>query len=135
MNAPRIQIRIREIALKDAPVWERMRCDLWPDGVADHAAEIASFFAGTLDEPSAVLMAESVSGTIVGFAELSIRGDVASLKGKQVGYVEGLYVIPEARQRGVAVRLLRAARTWVQQHQCTAFASDRSDRIIVDPSF
>jgi len=38
------------------------------------------------------------NGAIVGFAELAVRADVAGLEGKRVGYVEGLYVILEARQ-------------------------------------
>lgn len=68
-----------------APVWEALRRDLWPDGAEDHAPEIALFFAGTFEEPSAVLVAESSSGAILGFAELAIRADVAGLEGKRVG--------------------------------------------------
>jgi len=83
---------IREIAVKDAAAWEAMRCELWPDG-DDHAEEIAAFFAGTLVEPEAVLVAED-GGLLIGFAELSARRDVAGLEGKLTGYVEGcLFVL------------------------------------------
>lgn len=126
---------IRHIAPSDASVWEAMRRNLWPDGAEDHPSEIAMFFAGSLEEPLAVLVAESPAGVIAGFAELSIRTDVPALKGKRVGYVEGVYIRPEVRHRGIARRLLRASRNWARQQGCTAFASDRADRIIIDRSY
>jgi aminoglycoside 6'-N-acetyltransferase I len=77
-----------------------MRCELWPDG-DDHAVEIAAFFAGTLAEPDTVLVVED-GGLLIGFAELSVRRDVAGLEGKFTGYVEGLFVRPGFRGRDVA---------------------------------
>jgi GNAT superfamily N-acetyltransferase len=93
------------------------------------------FFAGTLEEPVAVLVSEGPNGDILGLAELSIRLDVESLEGKRVGYVEGLYVLPEVRQQGVARILLQEARNWARQQGRTAFASDRAGRIVVDKKF
>jgi aminoglycoside 6'-N-acetyltransferase I len=126
---------IRHITPADSSVWESMRCDLWPEGEAEHASEIASFFAGTLCEPAAVLVAEDEEGTIAGFAELSLRTDQSRLEGQRVGYVEGLYVRPELRGRNIARSLLKESRNWARQQGCTGFASDRADRIIIDRSF
>jgi hypothetical protein len=56
---------IRPVTPADAFVWEQLRCALWPDGRADHAAEIALFFAVTLDEPAAVFIAENDSHTAI----------------------------------------------------------------------
>jgi aminoglycoside 6'-N-acetyltransferase I len=128
-------LAIRPINLADARAWLRMRCELWPDGSADHPAEIESFFAGTLMEPLQVLVAETGAGCFVGFAELSIRTDLPALEGERVGYVEGLYVVPEARSRGSARALLRMSRAWALQQQCKHFASDRAGRIIVDHQY
>lgn len=72
-----MHVRIRDVTPQDARVWEALRRELWPDGADDHAEEIAMFFAGTIVEPDAVLFAESDTGEVVGFAELSIRTDVA----------------------------------------------------------
>jgi aminoglycoside 6'-N-acetyltransferase I len=130
-----MQTRIREVAPEDAPLWEAMRWELWPDGAEDHAAEIAMFFAGTLDEPDAVLMAESESGEVVGYAELSIRVDVVGVEGKRAGYSEGLYVRPGARHQGVAKALMRASRVWARQQKCVVFASDRAGRVVIDRRF
>ena len=130
-----MQIRVHDISPRDAPVWERLRRDLWPDGAGDHAAEIASFFAGTLDEPTAVLVAENREGAIVAFTELSIRDNLPGLEGKRVGYVEGLYVVPEARHRGIGRRLLHESRRWARDQKCAVFASDRAERVVVDKGF
>lgn len=135
MNATLLAVKIRPVRVADAEAWEQSRCDLWPDGRADHAAEIAAFFAGTLDEPEAVLLAEDSEDKLVAFAELSIRTDLSSLIGARVAYVEGLYVVPEVRGRGIARQLLRASVDWARQQRCTAFASDRADRVIIDPRY
>ena len=112
-----------------------MRCDLWPDGAEEHGSEIADFFAGALIEPLAVFVALSSDGRYVGLLELSIREDVPTLEGKRTGYVEGLYVIQEMRSRGVAFAMLERARRWARSLGCTAFASDRADRFVIDRRF
>jgi aminoglycoside 6'-N-acetyltransferase I len=121
---------IREIRPEDAAEWLAMRCDLWPDG-DDHDAEIAAFFAGSLEEPEAVLVVED-DGLLIGVAELSLRRDVAGLEGKLTGYVEGMFVRPAFRGGDVAVLLLVGSRDWARGRGCVAFASDRGGRVIVD---
>jgi aminoglycoside 6'-N-acetyltransferase I len=111
-----------------------MRRDLWPETPEDHAGEIAAFFAGTLSEPQAVFVVQE-GPALVAFAELSIRTDIEELPGRRVGYVEGLYIEPAFRHSGLARRLLSVARLWARQHNCEACASDRAERIIVDPRF
>ena len=124
---------IREVRPDDVADWLAMRRELWPDG-DDHDMEIAAFFAGSLEEPEAVLVAEE-DGLLIGVAELSLRRDVAGLEGKLTGYVEGMFVRPAFRGRGVALRLLRASQDWARERGCLAFASDRAGRVVVDWEF
>ncbi len=130
-----LRMIVRKVRASDAPVWEAMRCDLWPDGADEHAFEIAQFFAGRLEEPCEVLVAEGESGQLVGVMELSIRDDVAGLPGNRTGYIEGLYVPPKDRWRGIARELVRAARAWARSNKCEAFASDRAGRLVIDRRF
>jgi len=130
-----MEFAIRPVTREDAATWEALRCAHWPDGAADHGPEIASFFAGTLPEPLAVLVAADPSGEIVGFTELSIRTDLPGTENRPTGYVEGLYIRPEFRGRGLARRFLIAARNWARAHGCQAFASDRAGRLIFDSNF
>jgi aminoglycoside 6'-N-acetyltransferase I len=127
-------VTIRPIEPSDAATWGRLRRDLWPEDPESHAVEIASFFAGSLAEPQAVLVAQE-GPNLIAFAELSIREDFPGLAGKRVGYVEGLYVCPAFRGRGIARTLLSASKSWARENHCDAFASDRAERIIVDPRF
>jgi aminoglycoside 6'-N-acetyltransferase I len=126
---------IRPVSPSDAATWQSLRCNLWPEGAQDHGFEIASFFAGQLDEPLAVLLAIHGSNDVIGFVELSIRGDVPGLEGRRTGFIEGLYVLPEMRFQGAARALLLSAREWAKSMNCVAFASDRSGRFILDGRF
>src|SRR5688572_7131156 len=102
-----------------------MRCALWPEGAeSEHAAEIDRFFAGTLDNPLEVLLAVDARGAPLGFAELSIRAYAEDCVTDRVAYLEGWYVVPEARRRGVGRALIDAAEKWAVAQGCTEFGSD-----------
>ena len=102
-----------------------MRVALWPDDDAvSHAAEIERFFAGELREPLAVLIAMDEHESAVGFTELSIRAYAEDCLTDNVGYLEGWYVAPEARRRGIGRALVTAAEDWARQQGCTEFGSD-----------
>ncbi len=124
---------IRHVTAADADAWARMREALWPGDA--HAAEIAAFFAGTLPEPEAVLIAEHEPGRLVALIELSVRRDLPSTHGAPTGYVEGLYVEPSHRAAGIARWLLRAAQHWARERHCAFFASDRDNRLIFDRTY
>jgi aminoglycoside 6'-N-acetyltransferase I len=102
-----------------------MREALWPDhGGAWHADEIRQFFAGKLAMPLAVLIAVDDSQKPIGFAELSIRNYAEDCVTDRVAYLEGWYVIPEARRRGAGRALVAAAEGWAVEQGCTEFGSD-----------
>jgi aminoglycoside 6'-N-acetyltransferase I len=102
-----------------------MREALWPENdAAGHAHEVEAYFAGRLHLPLEVLLADSEAGIPVGFAELSIRPYAEGCLTDRVAYLEGWYVVPEARRRGVGRALLAAAEQWAIGQGCTEFASD-----------
>lgn len=116
--------RVRRVSREDAPAWLRMREALWPDETGPHATEIQQFFAGTLSMPLAVLIAGDDSEKPLGFAELSIRHYAEDCVTDRVAYLEGWYVVPEARRRGIGRALVSAAEVWARAQGCTEFASD-----------
>ncbi|MGD8700772.1 MAG: GNAT family N-acetyltransferase [Gemmatimonadales bacterium] len=118
-------IRVRPASPTDAASWLRLRCALWPDGLeAEHRVEIDRFLAGQANEPQAVLLAEDGSGRLVGFAELSIRPCAEGCRTNRVAYLEGWFVVPEARGRGVGRALVEVAEAWGRAQGCREFASD-----------
>lgn len=64
-------------------------------------------------------------GNYVGFVQLSIRTDhVEGTSSSPVVYIEGLYVEPNYRKQGVAIRLVKKAEIWALEKNCTEIASD-----------
>jgi aminoglycoside 6'-N-acetyltransferase I len=117
-------IHVRAARKDDAQVWRRMREALWPDDGQSHAREIDEFFAGRLHMPLAVLLALNEGGTVLGFAELSIRPYAEDCVTDRVAYLEGWYVVPEARRQGIGRALVSAAEDWARGQGCTEFGSD-----------
>lgn len=119
-------ISVRPVRPDDADSWLRMRLDLWPEGSeAEHETEIAQYFQGQArGRPATVLLAERGDGTAVGFAELAIRPYAEGCVSDRVAYLEGWYVVPEARREGVGRALIAAAEEWGRAQRSTEFASD-----------
>jgi aminoglycoside 6'-N-acetyltransferase I len=102
-----------------------MRCALWPEGSAEeHAGEIEEYFAGRLAEPLAVRIAVDGEGRTVGFAELSIRNVAEGCHTDRVAYLEGWFVSPEVRRRGIGRLLVEEAERWGRAQGCRELASD-----------
>lgn len=105
--------------------WCEMRCLLWPEGSqTTHRREIKEFFAGHSLDPSAVLIAQDKKGTAQGFVELTIRSHAEGCTPGRIAYLEGWYVDPGFRGKGVGRMLLKAAEEWAKQNRCRELASD-----------
>lgn len=64
-------------------------------------------------------------GSPIGFAQCQLRSDYVEGTGTSpVGYLEGIYVRPGSRRKGVARALLSACEEWAREQGCTEFASD-----------
>ena len=99
-----------------------MRLALWPECPRDESAgEIRRTLASARE---AAFLAVGDSGEAVGFAEVSTREYVDGCRTSPVGYLEGIYVRPEHRKRGVATELVRAGESWALARGCTEMGSD-----------
>ena len=106
-------IRVRPVARQDAAAWLRMRQALWPEYENGwHAKEIDAFLDGRLKMPLAVLVAVDDADRPIGFVELFIRPYAEHCETDRVAYLEGWYVEPEFRRKGVGRALITAIRDW-----------------------
>jgi aminoglycoside 6'-N-acetyltransferase I len=119
-------INVRHVQPGDRDTWLRMRHALWPDGSeTEHKKEIDQYFRGLArGRPAAVLLAEHEDGHAVGVAELAIRPYAEGCVSDRVAYLEGWYVVPDARREGVGRVLIAAAEEWGRAQGSTEFASD-----------
>ena len=118
---------IRPARTSDCSEIARMRAALWPDSAAEeHARELQPILDGTTSFPFPLenFVAE-VSGQLVGFLEVDLRSHADGCDPtRSVGYIEGWYVDPVQRGRGIGRKLLSAAEDWARSHGCHEMASD-----------
>jgi len=118
------QTFIERCTAVDQPGWLDLRQTLWPDGTAD---EHRDYMAITLAQPDRFLqlMVYDARRRAIGFIEGSIRGDyVNGTASSPVGFVEGVYVVPAWRRKGIARRLFAAIGDWARARGCRELASD-----------
>lgn len=103
--------------------WALMRAALWPEEtVASHREEILELLR---QGRGVTLLALGAGEEAIGFAEVALRQDyVNGCETSPVVFLEGIYVDPQARRRGVAAALTRAAAEWGRARGCTEIASD-----------
>jgi aminoglycoside 6'-N-acetyltransferase I len=114
---------VRPLREPDLNEWLRLRKQLWDvTSDADHKSEMVEI----IDHPHSqfVLVAEHESGRLIGFLEVSIRPFVEDCETDHVGYLEGWYVEPEVRGRGIGRELVRIAENWAREKGCEEMASD-----------
>jgi len=114
---------IRSATQTDRDSWERMRQALWPSPARGHAGEIDRYFAGKLRERLEVLIAFHERGEAIGFIELSIRAYAEGCVSDRVAFVEGWYVEPDIRRKGVGTALIQAAENWARSQGCMELGS------------
>ena len=102
--------------------WLKLRCALWPE---ESEAEQRSLMADAIARGHYIRLATSSDGLVLAFVEASKRVDyVNGTSSSPVAFLEGLYVVPEARRRGVARALVESVASWARSMECTELASD-----------
>jgi aminoglycoside 6'-N-acetyltransferase I len=122
-----MSLNVRPVDRHDRDAWLRMRMALWPEeSGADLADEVDAFLRDPESSArflSAVFVCEETPGRPAGFIEIFVRNYAEGCSG-DTPHVEGWYVHPESRGRGVGRALMGAAETWARAHGFSELGSD-----------
>ncbi len=113
---------IRQADLKDVQEVAALALLLWPEHTLQ---ELQEEFESFLSDSACGVFLSIQDGRPAGFAQVQLRHDyVEGTSTSPVGYLEGIYVRPEYRGRGLARGLVAACEAWARDQACREFASD-----------
>ena len=113
---------IKKANVTDAALTAKLAIQMWEDNTLEGlTADLAEIIA---NPESAVFLLYDGENAI-GFAQCQLRHDyVEGTDSSPVGYLEGIFVEEDYRNRGCAKELLKQCENWAKSMGCTEFASD-----------
>lgn len=118
---------VRRATPNDEDALVELRGALWPDvSPAEHRAELRAILAGRpRGVMPLVLFVAALDQRVVGFVEVGLRSHADGCDpARPCGFLEGWYVEPDLRGRGVGRLLIARAERWAAEQGCREFASD-----------
>jgi aminoglycoside 6'-N-acetyltransferase I len=113
---------VRQLVEGDRSQWLELRLALWP---RDDAAEFEADITGMLADPGATpAFGAFVDGSLIGFAEASERPWGNGCETAPVGWLEGIFVVPDHRRLGIAAALVDAVMAWAKARGYSELGSD-----------
>ncbi len=106
----------------DCSALAEMAIQMWDSA---SLAELKSDFSKIISSSTAVCFIKYLENVPIGFAQCSLRNDyVEGTSSSPVGYLEGVFVKEEHRNKGYAKEMLLACEKWAKTRGCSEFASD-----------
>jgi len=106
----------------DRAAWTAMRCSLWPDDTKQTHADAIDELLRT--DGNWGLVAETFAGEAVGFAEIALRAYANGCDTRPVPFLEGIWVKPEFRRRGIGTLLIQRAKALLAARGFIELGSD-----------
>ncbi len=113
---------IRKAAKTDMVSVAEMAVMMWDSHSVE---ELKGEFEQEIENKDCVMYIYCIDNIPIGFAQCGLRHDyVEGTESRPVGYLEGIYVREEYRNKGYARELLAECEKWAKQKGCSEFASD-----------
>ncbi|TDM42376.1 GNAT family N-acetyltransferase [Macrococcoides goetzii] len=113
---------IQPLTLEKLDTVTNLALRLWPDNIYE---DLIDEFKSLIHHDNQRVFLYHDNHLDVGFAHVSLRVDyVEGTHSSPAGFLEGIYVLPEYRNRGYARALITACEQFAKESGCTEFASD-----------
>lgn len=113
---------IKKATINESLILAEMAMQMWNSNTVD---ELQMEFAETLKKKSIAFFIKYLEDIPVGFAQCGLRTDyVEGTESSPVGYLEGIFVKEDCRNKGYAKELILACEKWAKDMGCSEFASD-----------
>lgn len=113
---------VKKAEIADVPHLAELALQLWPE---HEKQELEAEFRQGMQQGSTHVFLKWLEDSAVGFAQCGLRQDyVEGTSTSPVGYLEGIFVLPEYRGRGFARELTASCEAWAKAQGCWEFASD-----------
>lgn len=113
---------VKKATINESRILAEMAIQMWENTTVD---ELEIEFTETLKGKNAVFFMKYSENIPVGFAQCSLRMDyVEGTESSPVGYLEGIFINENHRNKGYAGELLFACEKWAKDMGCSEFASD-----------
>ena len=101
-----------------------MRAALWPHAMADHPREVDGYLKSEVERAAAFVALHPDGNRLTAFLEVRLRDYADGCSSSPVAYIEGWYVDPRFRKRGIGAALVEAAEGWAESLGLSEIASD-----------
>lgn len=113
---------IEKLSSDNLSAFTQLALELWPEAVWEEEREFYQSLIAS-EHDACFLLKEK--GAAVAFIHVSIRTEyVEGAKQSPTAYLEGIFVNPEYRKRGIGKKLLQEAEIWAKGKGLTQLASD-----------
>jgi len=113
---------IRKAGKMDLEILANLAVQMW-----DHhsVSELAAEFSEIISKGKSQFFLKYKNDIPIGFAQCQLRYDyVEGTRTTPVGYLEGIFIKEEYRNKGYAKELLAECEAWARDNGCKEFASD-----------
>ncbi len=115
-------IQITKATPQEAAVVAALAICMWEDNTLEG---LTAEFEEMLRSDEAAVYLLYADNQPVAFAQCQLRHDyVEGTHSSPVGYLEGIFVVPEYQHKGYAKELLHECELWAKEKDCSEFASD-----------
>ena len=108
--------------INEVNVLAKMAIQMWKNNTIE---SLESEFKELIKSHNIVFFIKYINNKPIGFAQCSLRNDyVEGTNSSPVGYLEGVYIIEDYRNKGYAKQLVLECENWAKENGCIEFASD-----------